>query len=92
MAQQSQAATIAKQPAACCLKSDIRSGTPRGRTVDVAGIETYIAEPTKDIVNGNILLYFPDVHGLFVNSQLLMDAYADAGCGRSYLLSQAQLG
>jgi len=79
MAQLSRDAIIAKQPAAYRVTSDLHSGIPRGHMIDIAGIETYLIEPPKDAANGNIVLYFPDVHGLCISSQLLMDAYADAG-------------
>lgn len=45
----------------------------------VAGVETYVVKPRVDITNGHILLYFPDVWGMFPNGLLVMDAFADAG-------------
>jgi dienelactone hydrolase len=45
----------------------------------VASVETYIVEPKKSNANGHILLYFPDVWGMFPNGLLVMDAFADFG-------------
>lgn len=70
---------IAKEPGDCCLTGTIHSGTPRGEIAKIAGIVTYLARPKEGSSNGNILLYFPDVWGLFNNGLLIMDAFADAG-------------
>lgn len=45
----------------------------------VAGVETYICKPPAPNENGKILLYFPDVWGMFRNGLLVMDGFADAG-------------
>ena len=71
--------TIAKPSDACCLKGTLHEGKPRGSSTTVAGVETYVVDPPKDKDNGNILLYFPDVWGFFVNGFLIMDGFADAG-------------
>lgn len=71
--------TIAKPSDVCCLKGTIHQGEPRGSTTTIAGVETYIVEPPSDKANGHILLYFPDVWGLFNNGFLIMDGFADAG-------------
>ncbi|SPQ26366.1 70334634-0ffe-44a8-956d-b695947be566 [Thermothielavioides terrestris] len=56
---------------------------PRGRAEGtwetIAGVETYISTPPEGKANGNVLLYFPDVWGMFTNGLLVMDAFADAG-------------
>jgi hypothetical protein len=70
---------LAKPSGACCLKGTIHEGEPRGRITTIAGIETYISEPPAEKSNGNILLYFPDVWGLFRNGLLIMDGFSDAG-------------
>ena len=69
---------LAKPSADCCLKGSIHKGEPRGRFETVHGVETYISSPQGN-VNGNILLYFPDVWGFFSNGFLIMDGFADAG-------------
>lgn len=69
---------LAQPSGPCCLKGTLHEGSARGRFIDVAGIETYISEPTGK-ANGHILLYFPDVWGMFPNGLLVMDTFADAG-------------
>lgn len=70
---------LAKPSGTCCLKGTIHKGDPRGIYKDIAGVETYISRPATGTENGHILLYFPDVWGMFPNSLLVMDAFADAG-------------
>jgi len=70
---------LAKPPGDCCLKGSLHEGEPRGTFVDVDGLETYISEPADGKANGHILLYFPDVWGMFNNGLLIMDGFADAG-------------
>ncbi|KAH7018053.1 dienelactone hydrolase [Microdochium trichocladiopsis] len=72
---------LAQPSGPCCLKGTLHEGTPRGRYETLAGLQTYITEPTGDGVkpNGNVILYFPDVWGFFNNGLLVMDAFADAG-------------
>jgi len=69
---------LAQPSGPCCLKGTLHEGTPRGHFITVAGVETYISKPI-DSGNGHILLYFPDVWGMFPNGLLVMDAFADAG-------------
>ncbi|KAL4937914.1 hypothetical protein BDV06DRAFT_215512 [Aspergillus oleicola] len=68
---------LAKPSGQCCLKGTLHSGTPQGEIRPVAGVETYISRPSNP--NGYILLYFPDVWGMFTNGLLVMDGFADAG-------------
>lgn len=70
---------LAKPSGPCCLKGSIHTGEPRGTYKTIAGVETYLAIPTAMQANRNILLYFPDVWGLFNNGLLIMDGFADAG-------------
>ena len=70
---------LAKPPNQCCLEGTMHEGSPRGTFVTIADIETYISQPTKSRSNGHILLYFPDVWGMFLNGLLVMDTFADAG-------------
>ncbi|KAM0712021.1 hypothetical protein Q7P37_011115 [Cladosporium fusiforme] len=70
---------LAKPSGMCCLEGHIHNGNPRGSFITVAGVETYVAEPHPERSNGNILLYYPDVWGMFTNGLLVMDAFADAG-------------
>lgn len=63
----------------CCLKGTLHEGEARGSWETIAEVETYITRPPEGMANGNILLYFPDVWGMFPNGLLVMDAFADAG-------------
>ncbi|KAI7266815.1 hypothetical protein KC345_g8083 [Hortaea werneckii] len=38
-----------------------------------------LSKPPQEKNNGHILLYFPDVWGMFKNGLLIMDSFADAG-------------
>ncbi|USW57878.1 Putative dienelactone hydrolase, alpha/Beta hydrolase [Septoria linicola] len=71
--------TIAHPTAACCLTGQIHEGEPKGHIETMLDVEVYVAEPTADKANGNVLLYFPDAFGHYTNSKLLMDGFAEAG-------------
>lgn len=70
---------LAKPSGQCCLKGSIHEGEPRGKIVTISDIETYISTPPENKANGNIILYLPDVWGLFKNGLLIMDGFADSG-------------
>jgi hypothetical protein len=70
---------LAKPSGECCLKGTIHKGEARGRWETIADVETYISTPPEGKANGHVLLYFPDVWGMFPNGLLVMDAFADAG-------------
>lgn len=70
---------LAKPSGDCCLKGSIHDGEPRGRFEEISGVQTYISVPRGQSNNGNIVLYFPDVWGFFLNGFLIMDGFADAG-------------
>jgi hypothetical protein len=70
---------LAKPSGPCCLEGTMHDGTPEGNFVTVAGVETYIKKPSDALANGHILLYFPDVWGMFKNGLLVMDTFAKAG-------------
>ncbi|KAK4150001.1 hypothetical protein C8A00DRAFT_46497 [Chaetomidium leptoderma] len=72
-------AYLAKPSGSCCLKGTIHKGEARGVWETTADVETYISTPPDGKANGNVLLYFPDVWGMFPNGLLVMDAFADAG-------------
>lgn len=72
-------AYLAKPSGSCCLKGTIHKGEGRGRRETIANVETYISVPPASKANGNVLLYFPDVWGMFPNGLLVMDAFASAG-------------
>jgi len=70
---------LAQPSGPCCLEGFRHTGDPRGSFSTIANVETYIVHPESGKSNGNILLYFPDVWGLFTNGLLVMDTFADAG-------------
>lgn len=70
---------LAKPSGPCCLKGTLHKGEARGRWETITGVETYISEPPAGKANGHVLLYFPDVWGMFANGFLIMDGFADAG-------------
>lgn len=69
---------LAKPSGACCLKGSIHRGQPQGTFVSIAGVDTYVSKPTTEY-NGRMILYFPDVWGMFPNGLLVMDGFAKAG-------------
>jgi len=70
---------LAKPPGACCLTGSLHDGTPQGTFETLATVETYVSRPPPGNDNGNVVLYFPDVWGMFTNGLLVMDAFASAG-------------
>ena len=76
---QDNGAYLAKPSGKCCLEGTIHKGEARGSWDVIAGVDTYISKPPEGKANGHVLLYFPDVWGMFPNGLLVMDAFADAG-------------
>ncbi|KAI0721211.1 Alpha/Beta hydrolase protein [Fomitopsis betulina] len=73
-------ATIARAPGDCCIKTVEHSGTARGTTEKIAGIDTYVARPAELGEKRKVILFFADVYGpFFLNSQLIMDYWASNG-------------
>ncbi len=63
-----------------CFKGVKHSGNPVGKTVEIAGISTYVAEPKPGAEVKGIILFFADIFGPFyVNNQLLQDYFAENG-------------
>jgi hypothetical protein len=70
---------LAIPPGDHCLSGNLHTGETRGKVETIAEAPTYISNPHPGRGNGNILFYYPDVHGFYNNAMLLMDAFADAG-------------
>lgn len=70
---------LAKPSGQCCLRGNIHESEPRGTYQTIGGMKTYIARPPPGRSNGNIVLYFADVWGLFNNGLLIVHGFADAG-------------
>lgn len=73
-------AVLAGPPGDCCFQGVKHSGNPVGKTIDIAGISTYVVEPSSGDQSKGIILFFADVFGPFyVNNQLLQDYFAENG-------------
>ncbi len=70
---------LAIPPGDHCLSGNLHTGDTRGKLETIEEAPTYITSPHLGKGNGNILFYYPDVHGFYNNAMLLMDAFADAG-------------
>jgi len=70
---------LAQPSGECCLKGIIHKGESRGSFTTIADVETYVVHPRPNNANGHILLYFPDVYGMFPNGFLVMDGFANCG-------------
>jgi len=73
------ASYLAIPPGDHCLSGNLHTGDTRGKVETIEEAPTYITSPHPGRGNGNILFYYPDIHGFYNNSKLLMDAFADAG-------------
>ena len=70
---------LAGPPGDCCRQTVQHVGEKWGTIETVAGVETYVSRP-KDGSNKRIILFFADVYGpIYINSQLIMDYWADNG-------------
>ena len=64
----------------CCIQSVKHTGTPVGKTIKLADVETYLSEPQAQDGQKKVILYLADVYGPFyLNSKLLQDYYASHG-------------
>lgn len=66
-------------PGACCATGFKHEGTPVGETKNIGGVETYISAPKDNKTPQKAVLILTDIFGLFVNSQLLADEFANNG-------------
>ncbi|KAH7007552.1 hypothetical protein EDB80DRAFT_881050 [Ilyonectria destructans] len=69
---------LAKPSGACCVKDTIHKAEPRGKWETITDVKLYIATPPDGKDNRSVLLYFPDVLGMFPDGILVMDAFANA--------------
>ena len=68
----------------CCVRGVKHSGEPSGQTIEIAGVPTYLAQPSNAQQSSQgpkrVVLFFPDVFGPFyLNNQLIQDYYASEG-------------
>ncbi|KAJ2929306.1 hypothetical protein H1R20_g7784, partial [Candolleomyces eurysporus] len=63
-----------------CTKGWRHSGTTTGKNVTIAGVSTYLVEPTHHSGTKKVILFYSDVFGsFFINNQLLQDYFASQG-------------
>ncbi|KIW12749.1 hypothetical protein PV08_07935 [Exophiala spinifera] len=85
---------LAKPAELCCIKGSIHSGEQKGTIESINGVDTYVSRPSPENANNNVILYFPDAFGLYINSFLIMDSLAACGylvLGVDYFLGDAIL-
>ena len=70
---------VAKPSGDCCLKGHLHTGNPKGQIERITDVDTYIIHPDPSKDNGHIILYYPDVFGLFTNGLLVCDELASYG-------------
>ena len=81
---------LAGPPGDCCVRGVKHSGEPVGKTITIAGVQTYISEPPAKAVSSQdkkkVFLYLADVFGPFyINAQLLQDYYASGGSSQTLI-------
>lgn len=81
MSTSTESPVLAGPPGDCCVTGVKHTGEPVGKTITIAGVPTYISEPTsKQSGSKKVILFFADVWGpFFVNAQLLQDYFASQG-------------
>ncbi len=61
-------------------------GEPAGKIIKIGQYDAYVATPSADKIHKNVaLLYIPDIFGIYVNPQLIVDQLAANGY-TAYLL------
>ncbi|KAF8060663.1 Alpha/Beta hydrolase protein [Lyophyllum atratum] len=74
---------LAGAPGDCCFKGVKHTGTAAGKSIEIAGISTYVSEPPTRPAAGQakkIILFLADVYGpFFLNNQLIQDYFAEHG-------------
>ena len=73
---------LALAPTIDCLKGVLHPGTPQGKNVTIAGVNTYVAEPPKghDRDPKKIIFFFSDVYSaVWINNMLIQDYFATQG-------------
>jgi hypothetical protein len=66
---------------ACCRPGFAHEGEPKGKIEKIEGVESYITTRSSGKTNDNVIIYFPDVHGLSKNALLMMDTMAQQSGG-----------
>lgn len=75
-----------------CIKGWKHSGSAKGKNVTIAGVSTYLVEPTIRPGPKKVIFFYSDVFGSFyINNQLLQDYFAEQGDTLDPLHLRAQL-
>ncbi|KAF7973501.1 hypothetical protein HWV62_15006 [Athelia sp. TMB] len=74
----SRQSTVLATLSECCIKGHKHNGDPAGGIIKLAGLDTYIAEPTKEVTGPKkVLIFLSDVYGSqHINAMLLQDQFA----------------
>ena len=73
---------LALAPTVDCVKGVLHTGTPQGKNVTIAGVNTYVAEPPKghDKDPKKVIFFFSDVYSaVWINNMLIQDYFATQG-------------
>lgn len=71
---------LALAPGEDCFRAVQHSGNPKGSIETIAGIETYIASPSKSQSPKGIIIFYADVYGpMYINNKLIQDYFAEQG-------------
>ncbi|KAJ6104832.1 hypothetical protein N7523_011152 [Penicillium sp. IBT 18751x] len=70
---------VSKAPADCCLTGFAREGNPTGEDGHIGDIATYISRPQGNGKEKKAILFLSDIFGIYQNSKLLADAFAEQG-------------
>ncbi|KAL1860019.1 hypothetical protein Plec18167_009504 [Paecilomyces lecythidis] len=64
-------------PGACCATGFKHEGNPTGEIKDVGGVKTYFSQPKEK--TDKAILILTDIFGIYTNSQLIADQFAENG-------------
>ncbi|KDR70046.1 hypothetical protein GALMADRAFT_903078 [Galerina marginata CBS 339.88] len=72
---------LAGPPSSCCFKGFQHEGTPVGKVITIADVETYVSDPPADTTGPKkVVIFFSDVFGpLCNNAKLIQDYFASHG-------------
>ncbi|KAJ5769842.1 uncharacterized protein N7511_001893 [Penicillium nucicola] len=66
-------------PSTCCASGFKHEGTPVGETKNIDGVDTYVVYPKDNKTPEKAIVFLTDIFGIFSNSQLLADEFANNG-------------
>ncbi|KAJ9300182.1 hypothetical protein DTO271G3_2299 [Paecilomyces variotii] len=64
-------------PGACCATGFKHEGNPTGEIKEIGGVKTYFAQPKEK--TDKAILILTDIFGIYTNSQLIADQFAENG-------------